>query len=276
MNADDRANASGAPAGTGAFDPRAATSGSVEPSAQQPFAARPPVVPTHSPAPAPRTPLGATPPQSGQVPQRTSIRQGLSGQQPVNPTGAPSGVPPTSGAQATRPGAFNAPSVPTGTQPRTAVPTPAEPEPTGLKALALKAKATLTEGDDVSATATKGGPRKVRVLMSRIDPWSAMKMGFLLSVAAGIMLCVAVFVVWNVLNQMGLFTTINDWILQLFTEDQELNLLQFFDKNKVMSATVLVAVVNVVLLTALTTLGAFLYNTVASVVGGVYVTMTDD
>jgi hypothetical protein len=31
-----------------------------------------------------------------------------------------------------------------------------------------------------------------------------------------------------------------------------------------------------VLLTALSTIAAFLYNTVSSVVGGVYVTLTDD
>ncbi|GMA35724.1 DUF3566 domain-containing protein [Demequina litorisediminis] len=43
-----------------------------------------------------------------------------------------------------------------------------------------------------------------------------------------------------------------------------------------MSAAVLISVVNVVLLTALSAIGAFLYNAVSSVVGGVYVTLTDD
>ena len=43
-----------------------------------------------------------------------------------------------------------------------------------------------------------------------------------------------------------------------------------------MSAAILVSVMNVILLTALSTIGAFLYNTVSSVVGGVYVTLTDD
>ena len=63
---------------------------------------------------------------------------------------------------------------------------------------------------------------------------------------------------------------------QLFTEGQEVNLLQLFELNKWMSAAVLVSVVNVVLLTALSTVMAFLYNVVSSVVGGIYLTLTDD
>jgi hypothetical protein len=145
-----------------------------------------------------------------------------------------------------------------------------------IKGFAIKAKDSLLEGDDMAVATNKGGPRKVRVLVSRVDPWSALKIGFLLSIAAGIMLTVAVYVVWNVLNQMGLFALADDWVSKLFTEDQELNLLQFFDRNKVMSATILVAVINVVLLTALSTIVAFLYNTVSSIVGGIYLTLTDD
>lgn len=145
-----------------------------------------------------------------------------------------------------------------------------------LKDFAARTKEDLTSADDIAASQRKGGPRKVRVLVSRIDPWSALKIGFLLSIALGIMLVVAVYVLWGALNGMGVFVLANEWVLQLFTENQELDLLQFFALNKWMSAAVLVAVVNVVLLTALSTLGAFLYNTISKVVGGFYVTLTDD
>ena len=87
---------------------------------------------------------------------------------------------------------------------------------------------------------------------------------------------VAVFVLWNVLNGMGTFALINEWVVKLFAQDSEVDIMQFFERNKVMSAAILVSVVNVVLLTALATIGAFLYNVVSSVVGGVYVTLTDD
>ncbi len=145
-----------------------------------------------------------------------------------------------------------------------------------LKDFAVKAKDELTSADDIAASERKGGPRKVRVLVSRIDPWSALKIGFLLSIAIGIMMVVAVYVLWGTLDSLGLFALANEWVMQLFTEDQEVDLLQFFALNKWMSATVLMAVVNVVLLTALATLAAFLYNTISKVVGGIYVTLTDD
>ncbi|WP_234985672.1 DUF3566 domain-containing protein [Demequina sp. NBRC 110051] len=145
-----------------------------------------------------------------------------------------------------------------------------------LKEYGDKAKRSITEGNDMPAHPGKGAPRRARVLVSRIDPWSVLKIGFLLSIAIGIMTVVATYVVWHVLDGQGLFILANDWIVQLFTEPQNINLMQFFELNKWMSAAILLAVVNVVLLTALSAIAAFLYNAVSSVVGGVYVTLTDD
>ena len=63
---------------------------------------------------------------------------------------------------------------------------------------------------------------------------------------------------------------------KLFEGEQPIDIKKIFELNKVMSATILIAVMNVIILTALSTIAAFLYNTVSSVVGGVYVTLTDD
>ena len=43
-----------------------------------------------------------------------------------------------------------------------------------------------------------------------------------------------------------------------------------------LSIATLVAVVDIFLITALATIGAFLYNITAALVGGVHVTMTDE
>jgi len=145
-----------------------------------------------------------------------------------------------------------------------------------VKGFALRARNSLREGDDLAASSKRGGPRKARVLVSRIDPWSVLKIGFLLSIAIGIMMVVAVFVLWNALNSFGLFSLIDTWVAKLFEGEQPIDITKIFELNKVMSATILVSVMNVILLTALSTIGAFLYNTVSSVVGGVYVTLTDD
>lgn len=148
----------------------------------------------------------------------------------------------------------------------------------GLGRFTSAAKDKVTSSDDKSSTtpAAQGAPRKVRVLLSRIDPWSALKIGFLLSIAAGIMLVVAVHVLWTALDSMGTFVLIQEWVSKLFTRDQEVNILQFVDYQKVLSATLLVAVTNVVLISGLSVIAAFLYNMVSRMVGGVYVTLTDD
>ncbi len=149
-----------------------------------------------------------------------------------------------------------------------------------FKALAGKATDTTKTQLEKAETARKveasTGPRKARVLVSRVDPWSALKIGFLLSIAAGIMTVVAMHILWNVLNSMGTFAMIQEWVSRLFTEESELNILQFVEYSKVMSATLLIAVVNVFLLTGLATISALLYNMISRVVGGVYVTLTDD
>ncbi len=45
--------------------------------------------------------------------------------------------------------------------------------------------------------------RKARLRLSRIDPWSVMKTAFLFSIAAGIVLVVAVYVIWTVIGSSG-------------------------------------------------------------------------
>ena len=121
-----------------------------------------------------------------------------------------------------------------------------------------------------------GAPRRVRLAISRIDPWSVMKLAFLMSVAFGILIVVAVAVVWYTLNGMHVFTNINDLVTQITGTESPIDILQYVEFKRVISAATLVAVVDVFLLTALATIGAFLYNIVAALVGGLHVTMTDE
>ncbi|QIK85083.1 DUF3566 domain-containing protein [Sanguibacter sp. HDW7] len=119
-------------------------------------------------------------------------------------------------------------------------------------------------------------PRKVRLTLSRIDPWSVMKMAFLLSIAIGIMIVVAAFVFWYALNDLGVFTSIDETIRKIVGSESELDILQYVQRDRVVSIAMVIAVIDVVLMTALSTIGAFLYNVVAALVGGVHMTLTDD
>jgi hypothetical protein len=120
------------------------------------------------------------------------------------------------------------------------------------------------------------GPRRVRLAVSRLDPWSVMKLAFLLSFAAGIMLVVAVSVLWLTLDGLHVFTSMNNLVIQIVGQESSVNILTYVQFSKVLSVTTLIAVIDVFLLTALATIGAFLYNVVAALVGGVHVTMTDE
>ncbi|ROS26223.1 DUF3566 domain-containing protein [Cellulomonas sp. PhB150] len=124
---------------------------------------------------------------------------------------------------------------------------------------------------------SSSGPRRVRLAISRLDPWSVMKLSFLLSVAIGIMLVVGVAVGWFTLNELHVFTKVDDLVTQVTGQEAGgPDILQYVEFQKVISAATLLAVVDVFLLTALSTIGAFLYNIVAALVGGVHVTMTDE
>lgn len=121
------------------------------------------------------------------------------------------------------------------------------------------------------------GPRRVRLAVSRVDPWSVMKLSFLLSIAIGIMIVVASVVFWLVLDGLHVFTEVNDMIVTILGEKTtQTDILQYVELKRFVSLSTIIAIVDVVLLTALATIGAFLYNVVAALVGGVHLTLTDE
>ena len=128
----------------------------------------------------------------------------------------------------------------------------------------------------LSGGSSAAGPRRVRLAVSRIDPWSVMKLGFLLSIAIGIMTVVSTAVLWFVLDGMHVFSSINKTVTEVVGTESFINVLKYVEFGRVISLAVLIAVINVVLLTALATIGAFLYNIVAALVGGIHLTLTDE
>ena len=125
--------------------------------------------------------------------------------------------------------------------------------------------------------APKAKVRRARLLVSRVDPWSVLKMAFLLSVALGIVTVVAAIVLWTVLDLTGIFDQVDSLLGTLAgSEGGGFELKKIASLGQVASFATIIAVVNVVLLTALSMLSAVLYNISATLVGGIGVTLTDD
>ncbi|RKR20120.1 DUF3566 domain-containing protein [Arthrobacter oryzae] len=125
--------------------------------------------------------------------------------------------------------------------------------------------------------APKAKVRRARLLVSKVDPWSVLKMAFLLSVALGIVTVVAAIVLWTVLDLTGIFDQVDSLLGTLAgSEGGGFELKKVASLGQVASFATIIAVINVVLLTALSMLSAVLYNIAATLVGGIGVTLTDD
>ncbi|QYJ03271.1 DUF3566 domain-containing protein [Nocardioides panacisoli] len=129
-----------------------------------------------------------------------------------------------------------------------------------------------------TAPAPKRGPRRARLRLTRIDPWSVMKTAFLLSIAFAVVTVVAVGMVWQVLGAAGVWDSINETVQSGIGGDDisSFQVEDYVGTSRVLGFTMLVAAVDVVLITAAATLSAFLYNMAAALLGGVEVTLSED
>lgn len=118
-------------------------------------------------------------------------------------------------------------------------------------------------------------PRRVDIAIARVDAWTVMKVSFLLSVAFGIAMVIATAVLWFMVDGMHIFSTIEDFMKTIGGE-KFIPFLDYLRLPKVLSYATIAGVANVVLLTAISTLGAMLYNVIASLVGGVKISLMDE
>lgn len=187
---------------------------------------------------------------------------------------APSGQAPSSGLDdgpATDP--HGSAAVPEG--PPLVVP---PPDPVAGSATAVSSGGAQSSTRVRAAVRRTGKVRKARLRLLRVEPWSVMKSAFVLSIAIGITLVVAVATLWSVVDAAGVFEIVGGLVTDLTESESEAGIAidDYIGFSRVVGLATVIAVVDVVLLTALATLFAFLYNLSAALLGGFEITLAED
>ena len=208
-----------------------------------------------SAVPSSSAPSASAPPATnGTAPDQTAVRPAVRDEPAPSPQ-----------AREERPAAMPAP------QPIPAYADPQAEQPARRKERPQRTRATRSSRG-------RRPPRRARLRLTRVDPWSVMKTAFLLSIALGVVTIVSVLMVWSVLGAAGVWDSINTTVRDIVGDQAgtPFTIQDYVGTDRVIGFTMLVAVIDVVLLTAIATLAAFLYNMSAALLGGIDITLVED
>lgn len=119
------------------------------------------------------------------------------------------------------------------------------------------------------------GPVRASMQIRRVDPWSTLKVSLLLSVVLFFVWMIAVAFLYLVLGGMGVWTKLNSNVGDLLTSASGSSGGELVSSGTIFGGAALIGLVNIVLMTAGATIGAFIYNLTTDLVGGVEVTLAD-
>ena len=203
------------------------------------------------------------PPNSPSSPARAFLRSGVTSK---NPAPAETGPPAPAAKPATaKPATGQAPARdPAQTGPLTIGP----PRSAAKTGTAQKAR---QKGQ------SKRGARQAHLTVSRVEPWSVMKFSFVVSLVAFVILFVAVSVLYGALSGLGVFDSLQRVVSSLTSSQGStgVNAKAWFSASRVLGYTALLGSLNIVLITAMSTIGSVVYNLTSRLVGGVEVTLRE-
>ena len=223
-------------------------------------------------------PVTSTPPGAAGSPQAPAAPQAIppsaasAAQAPAPSTAAPAvstATTATASAPVAAPARTPAPPVDRAAAPSSAtqVPTQAPVQP--------RAQPTSVAGVARSAVRPSSGPRAARVYLTHVDPWSVMKQSVLLSLALAVIILAASAALWFALDSAGVIDAIPRTATDVGGESGA-SVTSFLDFGKIMGAALVVAGIETVLVTALGTLMAFMYNLSVGIGGGLEVTLSEE
>jgi len=119
--------------------------------------------------------------------------------------------------------------------------------------------------------------RRADLVIARLEPWSVMKFSFLMSLVAWVVLFVAVAFLYFTLSSLGVFTSLQHTLSSVTSSSNSsgMNLNHWFSASRILGYTMLLGAVNIILITALCTVGSMIYNLVTHLGGGIEVTLRE-
>jgi hypothetical protein len=137
------------------------------------------------------------------------------------------------------------------------------------------APAQKAQGRGRGGKAAGRGPRRARLQLRHIDIWSAFKISLVLSIALFFIWMVAVGILYGVLSALGVFDTLNDLFGQLGSASGSGGGKDVITPGIVFGGAAVIGAINVILMTALCTVGTFIYNLCSDLVGGLELTLSE-
>ncbi|RBY88664.1 DUF3566 domain-containing protein [Blastococcus sp. TF02A-26] len=120
------------------------------------------------------------------------------------------------------------------------------------------------------------GPRRARLQLRHIDTWSALKISLVLSIVLFFVWMIAIAILYGVLSGLGVFDALNNLVGTLEnTSGEETVASDAITPGIVFGGAAVIGAINIVLMTALCTVGAFIYNMCSDLVGGLEVTLAE-
>lgn len=257
------------------------SSSSSESSATKPAPRTPAAKPTEKPTgkTAPRDKAAPGAPRSGaasaaakRAETKKAAEAKKTSQSPRTPEATPE-KPAASGASAATPASSSRSSTPTaGDYART---TRQSPDSTAvIPAVKDDAPAATSPAPAASAASTSG--RQARLRLTHVEPWSVTRLAFVVSVALMIVSVVAVTIFWVVLDLTGIWDQLNGTVTNVLSDSEgSFDLTDYLGLGRLVGLTLVFSAINVVLMTAIATVAAHLYNLAAQLLGGIEVTFTD-
>ena len=210
----------------------------------------------------------ADPPGGGSIPPLAGETGTAANRNPVPPpypAAVTSPPPPRAGTMTSQFGILTSPG-----KPKKAPKPPKPPKPSKAPKPAKVQAARQAQNGTLPA-------RRAQLAVIRLEPWSVMKFSFMISLVGWVVLFVAVAGLYFVLSKLGVFHSIETSVSSVTSGKSSpgVKASNWFSASRVLGYTMLVGAVNVILITALATVGSVIYNLVTHVAGGIEVTLKE-